>query len=92
MATTIIDFIPGINTLKLAKKDESVIISQARKAAKEIARLDPDLALATPRSPGKRGRVQLHCLELPPSGRVSHYGALMDDRTIQPRLYDPFLF
>ncbi|XP_067943590.1 chitin synthase chs-2-like [Watersipora subatra] len=42
MATTIIDFIPGVNTLSLAKKDESVIISEARKTAKEIARLEPD--------------------------------------------------
>lgn len=42
MATTIIDFIPGLNTLKLAKQNEHAIIDQARKTAKEIARLEPD--------------------------------------------------
>jgi len=47
MATTIIDFIPGVNTLKIAKKDESAIISDARKTAMAIARLD----LETPAPP-----------------------------------------
>ena len=42
MATTIIDFVPGINQLKLVKKDESSLIHEARKTAKEIARLEPD--------------------------------------------------
>lgn len=40
MATTIIDIVPGINQLKLARKDEADIIYEARKTAKEIARLE----------------------------------------------------
>lgn len=52
MATTIIDFIPGINQLKLAKKDDAALINEARKAAREIARLEPEAPPEEPRSPG----------------------------------------